>query len=93
MEPGGAWRDCSGAKSITFTFQGVKSNAAVSISRVDNTHGDVLAAYDKMGAPIYPSQEQLRQLREVERAVPPQIEHLHGGSLHAGSSCAGLGGG
>ena len=70
-----------GAKSITLTFQGVKPNATVSISRVDQTHGDVLAAYDKMGAPIYPSQEQLRQLREVERPVPPEKEHLRGGSF------------
>jgi xylan 1,4-beta-xylosidase len=69
------------AKSITFAFQGVKSKAAVSISRVDKAHGDVVAAYDKMGAPTYPSQEQLRQLREVERPAPPQIEHLHGGSF------------
>ena len=64
------------AKSVTFTFQGVKSSAAVSIGRVDKTHGDVLASYDKMGAPIYPSQEQLRQLRDVERPEPPQVEHL-----------------
>ena len=70
-----------GAKSITLTFQGVKANATVSISRVDHAHGDVLAAYDKMGAPTYPSQEQLRQLREVERPVPPEKEHLHGGSF------------
>jgi xylan 1,4-beta-xylosidase len=69
------------AKSITFTFQGIKPNAAVRISRVDHTHGDVLAAYDKMGAPVYPSQEQLRQLREVERAVSPEAEHLHAGSF------------
>jgi xylan 1,4-beta-xylosidase len=69
------------AKSITLAFQGVKSNAAVNISRIDQTHGNVLAAYDKMGAPAYPSQEQLRQLREVERAGQPQREHLRGGSL------------
>ena len=68
-------------KTITLTFQGVKGNASLSISRVDHAHGDVLAAYDKMGAPAYPSQEQLRQLREVERAAPPQVEHLHGGSF------------
>jgi xylan 1,4-beta-xylosidase len=70
-----------GAKSITLTFQGVKPNAAVSISRVDQTHGNVLAAYDKMGAPTYPSQEQLRQLREVENPIPPEKEHLRGGSF------------
>ncbi len=25
--------------------------------------------------------KQLRQLREVERPAPPEVEHLHGGSL------------
>ncbi len=68
-------------KSITFTVQGVKGNASLRISRVDHEHGDVLAAYDKMGAPTYPSQEQLRQLREVEQPAPPHVEHLHGGSF------------
>ena len=71
-----------GAKSITLTFQGVKSNATISISRVDHTHGDVLAAYDKMGAPIYPSQEQLRQLRDVERPVPPKKNICTAGPSH-----------
>lgn len=69
------------AKSITLTFQGVKANAAVRISRVDHAHGDVLAAYDKMGQPVYPSREQLRQLRDVEQPAPSQLEHLHSGSL------------
>jgi xylan 1,4-beta-xylosidase len=68
-------------KSITFTFKDVKGSARVSISRVDHAHGEVLAAYDKMGAPTYPSQEQLRQLREVARPESPQVEHLHGGSF------------
>jgi xylan 1,4-beta-xylosidase len=68
-------------KSITFSLQGTKSNAVVSINRVDHAHGDVLAAYDKMGSPVYPSQEQLRQLREVEQPAAPQVEHLHGGSF------------
>jgi hypothetical protein len=34
-----------------------------------------------MGQPAYPDKEQLRQLREVERVAPPQVEHLHGGSF------------
>ncbi len=69
------------AKSITLKFQGISGNAAVSISRVDPTHGNVLAAYDKMGAPTYPSQEQLKQLREVERPETPEVQHLHDGSF------------
>jgi xylan 1,4-beta-xylosidase len=70
-----------GAKSITLKFQGIKGNGAVSISRVDPTHGNVLAAYDKMGAPTYPSQEQLKQLREVERPETPEVLHLQDGSF------------
>lgn len=69
------------AKTVAFTFAGVKGNAAVRISRVDHAHGDVLAAYDKMGAPAYPSQEQLRQLREVVAPAAPEVEHLRGGSF------------
>ncbi len=81
MESGGARGDGGPTNPSRSTFQGVKSNAAVSISRIDQTHGNVLAAYDKMGAPAYPSQEQLRQLREVERPVNREVEHLHGGSF------------
>jgi xylan 1,4-beta-xylosidase len=78
------------AKSITLSFSGVKANAAVSISRVDHAHGDVLAAFDKMGAPTYPSQEQLRQLREVERPAPPEMERLHSGSITLNVPAQGL---
>jgi xylan 1,4-beta-xylosidase len=43
------------------------------------THGDVLADYDKMGAPVYFGQEQLRQLRDVERLEAPLAEPPYGG--------------
>jgi xylan 1,4-beta-xylosidase len=69
------------AKSFTFSVKGVKANAAVTIDRVDHEHGDVLAAYDKMGAPVYPGKEQLQQLRDVEKPGSPQMEHLHGGTF------------
>jgi xylan 1,4-beta-xylosidase len=59
----------------------VKGNAAVHIDRIDHEHGDVLAAYDKMGAPLYPSKAQQQQLRDVSKPEAPQVEHLHGGAL------------
>jgi hypothetical protein len=34
-----------------------------------------------MGAPTYPSQEQLKQLREVERPETPEVLHLQDGSF------------
>jgi len=69
------------ARTFQFSLKGVKGNATVRIERVDHEHGDVLAAYDKMGAPLYPSKAQLQQLRDVEKPEAPQVEHLHGGSL------------
>jgi xylan 1,4-beta-xylosidase len=69
------------AKTFDFSLKGVKGNAAVRIERVDQDHGDVLAAYDRMGAPLYPSKQQLQQLRDVEKPEAPHVEHLHGGSL------------
>jgi hypothetical protein len=35
------------------------------------------------GAPVYPTQERLRELGEVEQLAAPQVEHLHGGSAPA----------
>ena len=69
------------AKVITFSLHGVKGNTGLRISRVDHEHGDVLAAYDKMGAPTYPSKEQVQQVREVEQPGAPEVEHLKGGSF------------
>ena len=77
-------------RSITFKLQGVKGNAAVRISRVDHAHGDVLAAYDKMGAPTYPSQEQVKQLRQVEQPATLEVEHMHGGSFTLAIPAQGL---
>ncbi len=48
------------------------------ISRVDGEHGDVHSAYEKMGAPRYPSQKQIRELRqaaELPAAEARQIKH------------------
>ncbi len=69
------------AKTFAFSLKGVKATAPVTINRVDHEHGDVLAAYDKMGAPTYPSKEQLQQLRDAAKPGAPQMEHLHGGSF------------
>jgi xylan 1,4-beta-xylosidase len=69
------------AKTFDFSLKGVKGNAAVLIERVDHEHGDVLAAYEKMGSPMYPSKQQLQQLRDVEKPEAPKVEHLHGGRL------------
>ena len=77
VEPGGN----APAKSIRFDVQGGSRDATVRISRVDATHGNIIAAYDKLGQPQYPTQEQRKLLRVAGQLPPAQIERLRAGSF------------
>jgi xylan 1,4-beta-xylosidase len=68
-------------KSVQLDFKGVKASAGVSIARVDDKHGDTLALYNQMGKPRYPTQAQLKQLREQSKLPPPEQSHLNGSKL------------
>ncbi len=48
---------------------------------LDRTHGNVLAAYVRMGSPQYPSQEQLRELRTAATLPAPTEMALEAGTL------------
>jgi len=50
------------AKTVKLVLQGVPANAEVSISRVDDDHGNVLPAYKAMGSPRYPTEAQIEKL-------------------------------
>ncbi len=69
------------AKSIRFDFKGMGPYATVHISRVDATHGNILAAYDKMGQPPYPTPKQQEELRRAAELPSPQTEHLRANSF------------
>ena len=51
------------------------------ISRVDQSDGDILPAYEKMGSPAYPTAAQLKALRQAAEIPPPQVQKLSGGAL------------
>lgn len=69
--------DKSGAsKSIRFSFRGLKKKRLARISRLDARHGDPLAAYQAMGNPRYPTQEQIRQLNLASELPTPEIKSL-----------------
>jgi len=51
------------------------------IWRVDDSHSNVLATYKKMGEPHYPSQAQIKQLREAGELSLPQEADLQKGKL------------
>ncbi|RRA48713.1 glycosyl hydrolase family 39 [Acidipila sp. EB88] len=69
-------------KTFHVQFQHVPPTAAVTIFRVDDTHGNVLAAYDAMGRPEgNPTAAQLAKLRAAGAMAPPEQRHLAGGVL------------
>jgi xylan 1,4-beta-xylosidase len=61
------------AKTIELEIRGAKSDSAVLISRVDETHANSLAAYKAMGSPRYPTPQQVESLNRA--AEIPQAEN------------------
>jgi xylan 1,4-beta-xylosidase len=77
VEPGASGPD----KTFSFDLKGVARSAKVSIRRVDAAHGDTLAAWDKMGKPKYPTQEQIAALKKASEIGPAEVRSLHDGEL------------
>jgi xylan 1,4-beta-xylosidase len=55
--------------------------ASAAVQTVDRLHGNMRAAYEKMGSPSYPTQRQLTELREAAALPPPVTQALTGGTL------------
>jgi xylan 1,4-beta-xylosidase len=51
------------------------------VSIVDPAHGDVHAAYEKMGSPVDPTQAQIEELKRVAQLPPPDKRDLKNGDL------------
>ena len=62
------------AKDVQLIFHGIPANAAVSISRVDDDHGNTLAAYKAMGSPLDPTDARVEQMNKETALGAP--EHL-----------------
>ncbi len=67
-------------KTVKLEFKGVKPNARIGVSRVDEQHGNTPALYEKLGSPRYPTEDQVRELREDSRLPDPQYDELSEGS-------------
>jgi xylan 1,4-beta-xylosidase len=70
------------AKDIQLTFRDVPENAKVSISRVDDEHGNTLAAYKAMGSPVDPSDKQVGQLNQETAPGAPEQRTLSNGKIN-----------
>ena len=56
------------AKKVRLVFENVPSNAPVDVSRVDDEHGNALAAYRALGSPRYPTEEQVAKMNAASQA-------------------------
>jgi xylan 1,4-beta-xylosidase len=53
----------------------------VRVSRADSEHGNTLAAYERMGSPRYPTEEQVRELNRVAEESSAQDLRLSHGAI------------
>lgn len=68
-------------RTITIQLTGVSSNAAATILRLDETHGNVITTYDAMGRPEFPTRDQIVKLREAGKPAPAEHTKLKNGNL------------
>lgn len=60
-------------KQVTLTFKGLKGQHHARVSRLDEDHASLLGLYQRMGKPSYPTQRQLKELRQAA-ALPAAEE-------------------
>jgi xylan 1,4-beta-xylosidase len=67
---------------VSLAFQGIKSNASVSIRRVDADHGNPMPTYKAMGSPQYPTVKQVEAMNNASKLPAPEIKKLDRGVLN-----------
>ncbi len=65
---------------LRLAFDGVRSDAPINVSRVDDAHSNTLAAYEKLGSPRYPTDAQVKQMN-ASTALQSSAEHLQSGQV------------
>jgi len=68
-------------KAMTVQLVGGAQFNRASVYRVDSTHGSILAAYQAMGQPRYPTSQQIAKLRRSAEIPPPEDKELKDGKL------------
>jgi xylan 1,4-beta-xylosidase len=69
------------AKQVTLRFEGITGKRGVTVQRSDSGNGSVWAAYEKMGKPRYPTQQQLAELRKAAELPAPEARTFDGSEL------------
>jgi xylan 1,4-beta-xylosidase len=67
-------------RTVTVQLKGVDARQAL-ISRLDRDHGDFHSVYEKLGAPRYPTQTQIQELRNAAELPAPEAHPVKNGEL------------
>ena len=86
VEPGANGEE----KKFHLELRGLRPGDTARVWRVDADHGDTLAAYDRMGKPRYPTQAQIRELRESTKLPEPPSAAVQGDALDVSVPPSGL---
>ncbi len=60
------------AKRFSIDVKHLAAGAHATAWRLDETHGNVIASFDQMGRPAFPSREQIAQLRAAGKLAAPE---------------------
>ena len=77
-------------RTFSLDLTHLPKDAALTLWRVDATHGNVIAAYDAMGRPATPTRDQIAALRKAGAPAPPEHLHLQNGALNVVVPAQGL---
>src|SRR3984893_9366751 len=69
------------AKQVALSIRGLTGSHHAVISRVDDTHGSLLNAYEAMGRPQSPTLAEMERLREAAQLGSPETQDVEGGQL------------
>jgi xylan 1,4-beta-xylosidase len=69
-------------REFKLQLKGPRKSAQATIYRVDATHGDPHAAYEKMGTPASPTAKQYGALKQAAQLSPPHKQNLANGTLN-----------
>jgi len=62
--------------TLNLRLSGLVGRKRVQVSRVDDKKGSAIPAWKAMGSPLYPSQDQLKQLRAAAELPKPELQKL-----------------
>ncbi|MGB5851259.1 MAG: glycosyl hydrolase family 39 [Rhodanobacter sp.] len=68
-------------KHFSVDVRHLAAGARATVWRLDEDHGNAVAAFDQMGRPDFPSRAQIAALRKAGEMAPPQRVDLHDGKL------------